>query len=143
MSVVLVPCSAVLPKQKEHNSRKLNSPIQKHGRTNKYNPQTVFPLDQACPMPKRVQTANADLHAQADQHLANKCSALPQSPALRVCVCFLFLFSSMLIPLFTLVYYTRSPVVPFYPFLGEGSPTKIDYRKKGTLIPTSLLEDLV
>ena len=23
------------------------------------------------------------------------------------------------------------PVVPFYPFLGEGSPTKIDYRKKG------------
>ena len=30
------------------------------------------------------------------------------------------------------------------PFLGEGSPTKIDYRKKsGTLILTSLLEDLV
>ena len=29
------------------------------------------------------------------------------------------------------------PVVPFYPFLGEGSPTKTDYRKKGTLIPTS------
>ena len=25
----------------------------------------------------------------------------------------------------------------------EGSPTKVDYRKKGTLIPTSLLEDLV
>ena len=22
------------------------------------------------------------------------------------------------------------PVVPFYPFWGEGSPTKIDYRKK-------------
>ena len=36
------------------------------------------------------------------------------------------------------------PVVPFYPILGEGSPTKIDYRKKsGTLILTSLLEDLV
>ena len=39
------------------------------------------------------------------------------------------------------------PVVPFYPFLGEGSPTKLDYRRKkktvGTLIPpTSLLEDL-
>ena len=34
------------------------------------------------------------------------------------------------------------PVVPFYPFLGEGSPTKIDYRRKGTLILTSLLEDL-
>ena len=33
--------------------------------------------------------------------------------------------------------------VPFSPFLGEGSPTKIDYRKVGTLIPTSLLEDLV
>ena len=31
-------------------------------------------------------------------------------------------------------------VVPFYPFLGEGSPTKIDYRKKGTLILASLLE---
>ena len=30
------------------------------------------------------------------------------------------------------------PVVPFYPFLGEGSPTKLDYRKKvGTLILTS------
>ena len=40
---------------------------------------------------------------------------------------------------------TRSPVVPFYPFLGEGSPTRIEYRKKGTLmyILTSLLEDLV
>ena len=24
--------------------------------------------------------------------------------------------------------------MPFYPFLGEGSPTKIDYRKKGALI---------
>ena len=34
------------------------------------------------------------------------------------------------------------PVVPFHPFLGEGSPTKIDYRKS-TLILTSLLEDLV
>ena len=34
------------------------------------------------------------------------------------------------------------PVVPFCPFLGEGSPSKIDYRKKGTLILTSLLEDL-
>ena len=28
-------------------------------------------------------------------------------------------------------------------FFGEGSPTKIDYRKKGTLILTFLLEDLV
>ena len=28
-----------------------------------------------------------------------------------------------------------------YPFWGEGSPTKIDYRKRGTLILTSLLED--
>ena len=26
------------------------------------------------------------------------------------------------------------PVVPFYPFPGEGSPTEIDYRKKGALI---------
>ena len=35
------------------------------------------------------------------------------------------------------------PLVPFYPFLGEGSPSKIDYRKKvGTLSLTSLLEDL-
>ena len=34
------------------------------------------------------------------------------------------------------------PVVPFYPLLGEGSLTKMDYRKKGTLILTSLLEDL-
>ena len=34
----------------------------------------------------------------------------------------------------------RCPFSP--PFLGEGSPTKIDYRKRGTLILTSLLEDL-
>ena len=32
--------------------------------------------------------------------------------------------------------------MPFYPFLQEGSATKIDYRIKGTLILTSLLEDL-
>ena len=32
--------------------------------------------------------------------------------------------------------------MPFSPFLGEGSPTKMDYRKKGSLILTSLLEDL-
>ena len=32
--------------------------------------------------------------------------------------------------------------MPFCPFLGEASPTEIDYRKKGTLILTSLLEDL-
>ena len=36
-----------------------------------------------------------------------------------------------------------SPVGPFYPFLEEGAPTKIDYQKKGTLILTSLLEHLV
>ena len=30
-----------------------------------------------------------------------------------------------------------------HPFLGEGSPSKIDYRKKSTLILTSLLEELV
>ena len=30
----------------------------------------------------------------------------------------------------------------FLPFLGEGSPTEIGYRKKGTLLLTSLLEDL-
>ena len=38
------------------------------------------------------------------------------------------------------------PVVPFYYFLKEGSPTKIDYRKRTkqrTLTLTSLLEDLV
>ena len=34
------------------------------------------------------------------------------------------------------------PVVPFFPCLGEGSPTEIDYRKKGGLILPSLLEDL-
>ena len=37
----------------------------------------------------------------------------------------------------------RSPSSALLPtFFGEGSPTKIDYRKKGTLIPTSSLEDL-
>ena len=40
------------------------------------------------------------------------------------------------------IVYLGPPVVPFYPFLGKDSPTKIDYRKKGALIPTSLLEDL-
>ena len=35
------------------------------------------------------------------------------------------------------------PVAPFtVSFLGEGSPTKTDYRKKVTLVQTSLLEDL-
>ena len=35
------------------------------------------------------------------------------------------------------------PVVPFYPLLGEGSSTNIDYRKKGSRpIPTSLLKDV-
>ena len=34
--------------------------------------------------------------------------------------------------------------MPFYQlFLEEGSPTKIDYREKNTLILASLLEDLV
>ena len=33
------------------------------------------------------------------------------------------------------------PVVPFFPFFGEGSLTKIDYRKKGTLILTSPLHN--
>ena len=33
--------------------------------------------------------------------------------------------------------------MPFYPFFGEGSPTKIDYKKMGTLILASLLEELV
>ena len=40
---------------------------------------------------------------------------------------------------------TRSPCqVPFFTvsLLGKGSPTKIEYRRKGTLILTSLLEDL-
>ena len=33
--------------------------------------------------------------------------------------------------------------MPFDPFLGEGSPSKVDNEKKGTLILSSLLEDLV
>ena len=41
-----------------------------------------------------------------------------------------------------LVTYLGPPVVPFLPYSGEGSPTKIDYPKKGTLVITSLLEDL-
>ena len=39
-------------------------------------------------------------------------------------------------------WFLASPVLPFHPFLGEASPTEIDYRKKGILILTSLLEDL-
>ena len=38
---------------------------------------------------------------------------------------------------------SRFPSSAFYPFLGEGSPIKINYRRKsGTLILISLLEDL-
>ena len=37
----------------------------------------------------------------------------------------------------------RSPSSALLPFLGEGSPTEIDYRKMGSLILTSLLQDLV
>ena len=33
-----------------------------------------------------------------------------------------------------------APVAPFHPVFGGGSPTKIDYTKKGTLILSSLLE---
>ena len=40
---------------------------------------------------------------------------------------------------FALVPKLGPPVVPFYPFFGEGSPTKIDYRKKGTGYPYSNL----
>ena len=32
--------------------------------------------------------------------------------------------------------------MPVYLFLGKGSPTQIDYRKKGTLVLAALLEDL-
>ena len=41
-------------------------------------------------------------------------------------------------------HFTRSPTIALsHPIFGwEGSPTKIDYRKKGTLIRSSLLEDL-
>ena len=37
---------------------------------------------------------------------------------------------------------SRSPSSVLQPFVAEGSPTKIDYRKKGNLILTFLLEDL-
>ena len=39
--------------------------------------------------------------------------------------------------------FTRSPSSALCPLLGEGFPTKRDYRKMGTLILTSLLEDVV
>ena len=39
------------------------------------------------------------------------------------------------------LYGVRSPSSALLPFFGEGSPTKIDYRK-GTLILTSLRQDL-
>ena len=42
-----------------------------------------------------------------------------------------------------LIVFSRSPSSALFPFLGECSPTKIDYRQKGTLILTSLLKDLV
>ena len=43
----------------------------------------------------------------------------------------------------TVLSLSRPPVMPLYQlFWGEGSPTKVDYSKKGTHILTSLLEDL-
>ena len=39
--------------------------------------------------------------------------------------------------------FSRSPSGALLPFFGEGSPTKIDYRKKGILILTSPLEDSI
>ena len=33
-------------------------------------------------------------------------------------------------PLLSILSILRPPVVPFYLFLGEGSPTKVDYRKE-------------
>ena len=36
----------------------------------------------------------------------------------------------------------RCPGSALLPFLGGGFPTQIDYRKKGTHVLTSLLEDL-
>ena len=38
---------------------------------------------------------------------------------------------------------SRCPSSALLPFFGEGSTTKIDYREKGTLVLTSLLEDLL
>ena len=51
----------------------------------------------------------------------------------------------MLIPLYILTNngFLGSPAVLFYPFWGGSSPAKIDYRKEGTLMLTSLQEDLV
>ena len=47
----------------------------------------------------------------------------------------MFVFGSM---------YSRSPTSALLPtFWGEGSPTKTDYRKKGTLILASLPKNLV
>ena len=43
----------------------------------------------------------------------------------------------------TVAHQLGPPVVRFYPFRGGRAPTKIVYSKKGTLILTSLLEDLV
>ena len=44
-------------------------------------------------------------------------------------------------PFWAKVIFLGPPVVPFYqPFFWEGSPTKRDYRTKGTLLLTSLLE---
>ena len=49
---------------------------------------------------------------------------------------------TLLVLQFLFVCYLGFAVVPFYPFWGKGSRTKLDNRKKGTLILTSLLEDL-
>ena len=69
--------------------------------------------------------------------LVSSCVLIQATHASSTSVCILFNFFWRGLPLL------GPPVVPLYPFLGEGSPTKRDYRKKGTLILTSLLEDLV
>ena len=46
------------------------------------------------------------------------------------------------VPSCLIVHSLGPPVVPVDPLLGEGSSTKIDYRKKGALILTSPLKNL-
>ena len=80
---------------------------------------------------------------------------VPRDPYIHVPHFLAFKFVCMCLPLYCPLCYVilpvccpyadlqlGPPVVPFYTFLGEGSPTKIDYRRKGTLVLASLLEDL-
>ena len=89
----------------------------------------------------RLRVDFTDLSGLGSLRWSNICGRIPTRSAARTPLrCFVALsqwrFEALTFATFVLM------VVPFCPFLGDEPPTRIDYRKKGTLLLTSLLEDL-